>query len=122
MTDHTHDAAATLRAAWDDLIAALGRARDAIDDPALHAPPADARGLAEGYRYLLGWVHGAYERAFHHDPARPHFRRAIQPISRSTIDNADALYLNAEIDGTRQLSRLRAPDARARGDGSRRTT
>ncbi len=97
------DAAGTLRAAWDDLLAALGRARDALDDPTLHAPPdADGRMLAEGYRYLFGWVHGAIERAFHADPARPHFRRAIQPISRSTIDNADALYLNAEIDGTRR--------------------
>ncbi|MCC6849902.1 MAG: hypothetical protein IT294_15470 [Deltaproteobacteria bacterium] len=88
-------------AAWDDLLAALGRARAAIDDPALHAPPPSERVLAEGYRYLLGWVHGAVERAFHADPARPHLRRAIHPISRSTIDNADALYLNAEIDGAR---------------------
>jgi hypothetical protein len=95
------EAASQLRAAWDDLLAALGRARAAIDDPTLHAPPPTDRVLAEGYRYLLGWVHGAFERAFHADPARPHFRRAIQPISRSTIDNADALYLNAEIDGTR---------------------
>jgi hypothetical protein len=96
-----------LRAAWDELIAALGRARDAIDDPKLHAPPASDRVLAEGYRYLLGWAHGAFERAFFADPLRPHFRRAIQPIARSTIDNADALYLNAEIDGTRRY-RLRA--------------
>jgi hypothetical protein len=95
------DAASELRAAWDDLLAALGRARAAIEDPALHAPPPTDRVLAEGYRYLLGWVHGAFERGFHADPALPHFRRAIQPISRSTIDNADALYLNAEIDGAR---------------------
>ena len=107
------EAAATLRAAWDELLVALGRARDAIDDPALHAPPPSARVLAEGYRYLLGWVHGAVERAFHADPSRPQFRRAIQPISRSTIDNADALYLNAEIDGTRAyLLRGRAADWR----------
>jgi hypothetical protein len=98
----TTEAAATLRAAWDDLLAALGRARDAIEEPRLHAPPPSDRVLAEGYRYLLGWAHGAFERAFHGDPLRPHFRRAIQPISRSTIDNADALYLNAEIDGRRR--------------------
>ncbi|MEO6028548.1 MAG: hypothetical protein ABIR79_16905 [Candidatus Binatia bacterium] len=97
-----NESATTLRAAWDDLIAALGRARDAIDDPKLHAPPPSDRVLAEGYRYLLGWAHGAFERAFHADPVRPHFRRAIQPISKSTIDNADALYLNAEIDGNRR--------------------
>lgn len=113
MADRASDAAATLRAAWDDLLAALGRARDAIDDPMLHAPPLDERGLAEGYRYLLGWVHGAFERAFHGDPARPHFRRAIHPIAKSTIDNADALYLNAEIDGTRAYRiRGRAADHR----------
>jgi hypothetical protein len=101
MSERIDQTAAHLRAAWDDLLAALGRARDAIDDPKLHAPPPSERVLAEGYRYLLGWVHGAFERAFHADPARPQFRRAIQPISRSTIDNADALYLNAEIDGGR---------------------
>lgn len=107
------DASAELRRAWDDLLAALGRARDAIEDAKLHAPPPSARVLAEGYRYLLGWVHGAYERAFHQDPLRPHFRRAIQPISRSTIDNADALYLNAEIDGNhRYLIRGRARGTR----------
>ena len=85
-------------------IAALGRARDAIDDPALHAPPPTERVLAEGYRYLLGWVHGAFERAFHADPRA---RTSAAPSSRSaasTIDNADALYLNAEIDGDAQLS------------------
>ena len=75
MTAAIDDAASQLRAAWDDLLAALGRARDAIDDPQLHAPPSSDRVLAEGYRYLLGWVHGAFERAFHADPARPHFRR-----------------------------------------------
>jgi hypothetical protein len=106
-------AAVELRAAWDDLLAALARARDAIDDPALHAPPASERVLAEGYRYLLGWMHGAIERAFHADPVRPHFRRAIQPIARSTIDNADALYLNAEIDGARRYRIVgRAADCR----------
>ncbi len=107
------DGERALRAAWTELLAALGRARDAIDDPQLHAPPPSDRVLAEGYRYLLGWVHGAFERAFHADPTRPHFRRAIAPIARSTIDNADALYLNAEIDGTRTyVLRGRAADCR----------
>ncbi len=116
------DAARELRLAWDDLLAALGRARDAIDDPQLHAPPASERVLAEGYRYLLGWVHGAIERALHVDPARPHFRRAIQPIAKSTIDNADALYLNAELDGARRYRIIgRAADTRHwRGEPSAR--
>jgi hypothetical protein len=81
------------------LIDGLNRARDAIDSPDLHAPPETERGLAEGYRYLLGFTFGAIERAFCEDPDFPYFRRAIQPIDKATIDNADALYLSASIDG-----------------------
>ncbi len=95
----TEPSATTLRAAWNDLIAGLTRARDAIDSPDLHAPPESERGLAEGYRYLLGFTFGAIERAFCEDPAFPYFRRAIQPVDKATIDNADALYLSASIDG-----------------------
>ncbi len=97
----TERAAAELRAAWDELIAGLSRARDAIDSPELHAPPGSDRVLAEGYRYLLGFTFGAIERAFGEDPAFPYFRRAIQPVDKATIDNADALYLSAAIDGER---------------------
>src|ERR1043165_6370600 len=99
MAERDGDVGVELRAAWDDLLAGLARARDAVDDPAFHPPPSPPRVLAEGYRYLRGWAHGAFERAFHTDPRRPVFRRAISPIAKSTIDNADALYLNAEIDG-----------------------
>lgn len=95
-TDH---GASELRAAWDDLAAALNRARDAVDSEQWHAPPASERGLAEGYRYLLGFTFSAIERAFFEDPAFPYFRRAIQPVDKATIDNADALYLSAAIDG-----------------------
>lgn len=95
-TDH---GAGELRAAWDDLTAALNRARDAVDSEQLHAPPPSERGLAEGYRYLLGFTFAAIERAFFEDPAFPYFRRAIQPVDKATIDNADALYLSAAIDG-----------------------
>lgn len=95
-TDH---GSAELRAAWDDLIADLQRARDAIESPDLHAPPPDERVLAEGYRYLLGYTFSAIERAFFEDPGFPYFRRAIQPVDKATIDNADALYLSAAIDG-----------------------
>ena len=95
----TEPSATTLRAAWNDLIDGLNRARDAIDSPELHAPPETERGLAEGYRYLLGFTFGAIERAFCEDPAFPYFRRAIQPVDKATIDNADALYLSASIDG-----------------------
>jgi hypothetical protein len=99
--DDAATAAKTLRAAWDDMIEHLGRARDAIDDPALYPPPATERNLAEGYRYLLGFVFAGIERAFFGDPDFPYFRRAIQPLDKSTIDNADAMYLTTPIDGTR---------------------
>lgn len=89
-----------LRAAWDEMIDRLGRARDALDSPDLHAPPrAAGRDLAEGYRYLLGFVYSGIERAFFGDPAFPYFRRSIQVFDKATIDNADAMYLSAPIDG-----------------------
>lgn len=99
-------AAAGLRAAWDDLIAELQRARDAIDSPELMPPPPSDRNLAEGYRYLMGFVHSAVERAFFEDPLRPTFRHAVQIVNKATIDNADAIYFMAPIDG-RESYRLR---------------
>jgi len=92
------DSGAALRAAWSELIASLEAAREAIDDPTLHPPPPSDRTLAEGYRYLLGFIYGAIGRALD-DPHFPHFRRAIEPTDKSTIDNADAVYLYAPIDG-----------------------
>jgi len=102
-----------LRAAWDDLISSLEAARDAIDQPQLMPAPANERNLAEGYRYLMGYVHSAVERAFHEDPERPHFRNALSIINRATIDNADAIYFVAPIDGReRTWIRARADDSR----------
>lgn len=95
-------AKAELRAAWDDMIGALQEARDAIDHPELMPAPDNERNLAEGYRYLMGYVHAAVERAFHADPERPQFRNALSVITRSTIDNADAIYFYAPIDGRHQ--------------------
>ncbi len=88
-----------LRQAWEELLQKLEQAREAIDNEQLFVPPATDRNLAEGYRYLLGYVYAAFERAFFEDPDFPYFRRAIPPISKSTIDNADNLYLSARIDG-----------------------
>jgi len=110
----TEPSATELRAAWNDLIDGLNRARDAIDSPDLHAPPETDRGLAEGYRYLLGFAFGAIERAFCEDPDFPYFRRAIQPVDKATIDNADALYLSASIEGDKSYrvrGRLSGPTA-----------
>lgn len=113
MNDRSPDARAELRRAWDDLIADLQRARDAVDQPQLKPAPPTERNLAEGYRYLMGFVHGAVERAFFADPDRPVFRHAIQPINKATIDNADAIYFYAPIDGRHAyLLRGRAADHR----------
>jgi len=107
------DARDALRAAWDDLLAELASARDAIDVPALLPAPATPRNLAEGYRYLLGFVHSAIERAFHDDPQRPFARHLIQIVNKATIDNADAIYFGAPIDG-RAATWLRGHAADAR--------
>ena len=93
------DARADLRVAWDEMLAELGRARDAIDNPRLYPPPMADRNLAEGYRYLLGYVYGAIERTLTEDPNFPSFRRALQPLDKATIDNPDAIYFSAAIDG-----------------------
>jgi hypothetical protein len=106
-------AKAELRAAFDEMMAALARARDAVDDPALHGPPASARNLAEGYRYLMSQVYNAIERGFFEDPRFPYVRRAVQAIAKATIDNADAIYFSMPIDGNqRYWIRGRAADCR----------
>ena len=87
-----------LRAAFDQMISQLQAARDAIDTPELYPVPADERNLAEGYRYLIGFLLGGIERALN-DPLYPRFMRAIQPMNRATIDNSAAVYLYTEIDG-----------------------
>jgi hypothetical protein len=106
------DAKKSLRAAWNELIARLESARDAIDDPKLYPPPPTDRNLAEGYRYLIGFLYGGIGRALD-DPYFPTFRRAIEPMDKATIDNADAVYLYAPIDGNESyVVRARAGDTR----------
>lgn len=103
---------AELHAAFDRMIENLQAARDAIDTPALYPAPATERNLAEGYRYVLGFLLGSIERSLA-DPLYPRFRRAIQPMNRSTIDNSDAVYLATEIDGNHSYRiRGRALDSR----------
>jgi len=107
-----------LRRAWDGMIADFERARDAIDHPELMPAPGNARNLAEGYRYLLGFVHGAVERALHADVDHPFIRHALQIVNKGTIDNADAIYFQTKIDGRQSyLVRGQAADHRHwRGD------
>ncbi|MEM8498592.1 MAG: hypothetical protein AAF542_11260 [Pseudomonadota bacterium] len=88
-----------LRAAWDDLIVKLQDARDVIDSPDRYAPEPTSRVLAEGYRYLAGFVHHGIERTFNADTEFPAFRNALSIFNKSTIENADAIYFYAPIDG-----------------------
>lgn len=109
----TREAAAGLRQAWDEMLAAIGEARDAIDDPSLWPPPASPRNLAEGYRYVLGFLYGSIARSIGPNSEFPYFVRMIQPLNRSTIDNSDAIYLYAPIDGHHSYTiRGRAGDTR----------
>ncbi len=88
-----------LRSAFDELIAELQTARDTIDDPQYFPPAPSTRVLAEGYRYLTGFIHHGIERAFHEDPDFPSFRNALSIFNKSTIENVDAIYFYAPIDG-----------------------
>ena len=76
-----------LRQAWDDLIGEFQFARDAIDDPKFFSPKQSSRGLAEGYRYLMGFIHHGIERAFHADADFPVFRNALSILNKSTIES-----------------------------------
>jgi hypothetical protein len=96
---HAKNTKEQLKAAWDDLIAELQLARDAIDNPDYFPPDASDRNLAEGYRYLSGFIHHAVERAFHEDADFPAFRNGLSVYNKSTIDNADAIYFYSAIDG-----------------------
>lgn len=93
------DATGELRAAWNDLIRELEQARDAIDQPERMPAPGTDRNLAEGYRYLMGFVHSAVERAFFADPSFPAVRHVLHLMNKGTIDNPDAIYFAAAING-----------------------
>ncbi len=109
----TREAATELRRAWEDMLDQVGQAREAIDDPSLWPPPATERNLAEGYRYVLGFLYGSIARSIGPTVEYPYFVRMIQPLNRSTIDNSDAIYLYAPIDGNyRYTIRGRTGDTR----------
>jgi hypothetical protein len=81
------------------MIEQLQAARDAIDSPELMPAPSSDRNLAEGYRYLMGFVHSSIERSFFGDPNFPVFRNAVGVLNKGTIENPDAVYLMAPLDG-----------------------
>ena len=96
---NSDQAADELHNAWNDMLKMIDEARDAIDDPSLFPPPVNLRNLAEGYRYITGFLYGTIARTMGPTTEYPYFIRMIQPLNRSTIDNSDATYLYAPIDG-----------------------
>ncbi|TDG13732.1 hypothetical protein E2F43_09450 [Seongchinamella unica] len=100
--EDSKEAELALRSAFDDLLGELQVARDTIDDPGCFPPQPTDRNLAEGYRYLTGFMHHAIERCFHDDPDFPAFRNALSVVNKSTIDNSDAIYFYAGIDGRKR--------------------
>ena len=88
-----------LKTAWDEFMQQVQAARDTIDSAEFFAPAPTSRVLAEAYRYLSGFLHHGVERAFHEDPDFPAFRNALSIFNKSTIENSDAIYFYAPIDG-----------------------
>ncbi|MEM9670747.1 MAG: hypothetical protein AAF950_17680 [Pseudomonadota bacterium] len=87
-----------LKIAFEQFVENIQAAREAIDDPALKPPPPTDRNLAEGYKYLLGYLYTGAERILAEDVDVPYFRRAFPPVGKATWDNSDGLYLAAKID------------------------
>lgn len=98
-TTATEQAKSQLQQAWNGLIDHLQNAREVIDNPDLFGPESNPRVLAEGYRYLAGFIHHGIERSFHEDANFPAFRNALSVYNKSTIENADAIYFYTAIDG-----------------------
>jgi hypothetical protein len=55
--------------------------------------------LWEGYDYLAGRIRMAIQAAFSHDPSRTSFINGTHQFARQGLDNPDALYFHAAIDG-----------------------
>ena len=111
----TVDSAATeLRQAWDDLIGELQAARDTIDDPSFFPPAASRRVLAEGYRYLAGFLHHGIERAFHEDPDFP-------GVSQRALDLQQVHHREQRTPST-SMRRSTAASAISFAGSARRTT
>ena len=72
-------ATSELRAAWEDFERSMAEARDCLDVPDRMPAPASDRLLAEGYRYLMGYMHAAIERAFRRAAPRHDVRDGLVP-------------------------------------------
>ena len=95
----TEAAREALRQGWDGFLTGLDEARRGLEDPALYAPPASDRNLAEGYRYLLGHLARIIEAQTQHHPHFPYFQRSMRMLSKWTLENPDTMYLSSTIEG-----------------------
>jgi hypothetical protein len=84
-------------AAWDALVAALGRGRERVlGDGAPDAP----RDRAEGFQYLLRFLASGIALCVEHaDPDHPSFVRMVDFDRRWGLDCPDCLYLYATVRG-----------------------
>ncbi len=88
------------RAAFDDLIAALGEIRDGyLENDARFEHPLD---VLEGYRYVGQLLSIASELYFEADPEHPRFAPIVSPARKLQGDNPDAIYHYARIRGDRR--------------------
>ena len=83
--------------AWRDFCDLLSKAGDQIlrDDV-----PGDPRTRAQGYEYLSGLLLSGLLSNMFSDPNHPQFIRTMDWHAKWGLDNSDALYLSAAVDGS----------------------
>jgi hypothetical protein len=93
----TADDSADAGAAWDALVAALGRARQRV---LADGAPDTARDRAEGFQYLLRFLASGVALCIEHaDADHPSFVRMVDFDRRWGLDCPDCLYLYATVRG-----------------------
>ncbi len=82
---------------WRDFCDSLAKAGEQIlrDDV-----PGDPRTRAQGYEYLSGLLLSGLLSHMHSDPNHPQFIRMMDWHAKWGLDNSDALYLSAAVDGS----------------------
>jgi hypothetical protein len=95
--DDPADPRITTGAAWDALVAALGRARERVLGADVPAAPRDR---SEGFQYLLRFLASGVALCIEHaDPDHPSFVRMVDFDRRWGLDCPDCLYLYATVRG-----------------------
>lgn len=84
--------------AWRDFCALIEKAGEQI---LREDVPADPRTRAEGFEFLSGLLLSGLNMYMFADPDRPRFVRPLDWEAKWGLDNSDALYLSAAIDGSK---------------------